>query len=50
MKVRITETLERVVEVESIEEAELMYKRSEIVLDAADHVETEFTEIKEEIC
>lgn len=50
MKVCIRETLERIVEVESVEEAELMYKREEIVLDAEDYVDTEFIEIKEAIC
>ena len=48
MKVKITEILERVVEVDSIEEAELMYKRSEIILDSSDFVGVDFTEVKEE--
>lgn len=48
MKVCIRETLERVVDVESVEEAECMYKRCEIVLDADDYVDTEFIELKEE--
>ena len=48
MKVCIRETLERVIEVESIAEAELMYSRSEVVLDAEDFKSVEFTEVKEE--
>lgn len=45
MRVNIRETLERVVEAESIEDAERMYKSGEIVLDAEDYVGTEFTEL-----
>ena len=47
-KVSVIETLERIVEVkadteeEAIEKVEQMYKDGEIVLDASDHVETEF--------
>lgn len=48
MKVNIREILERVVEVESITEAEIMYKRCEVVLDAEDFKGVEFTEYKEE--
>lgn len=49
MKVNIKETLERVVEVESIEEAEVMYNRCEIVLEADDLKGVEFTEVEEVI-
>lgn len=42
----IRETLERVVEVESVEEAELMWNKSEIVLDADDFKGVEFTVIE----
>lgn len=48
MKVNVRETLERVVEVESMTEAELMYKRCEVVLGAEDFKGVEFTEYKEE--
>lgn len=50
MKVKITETLERIVEAESMEAAEMMYRNSEIILDAEDYVGVEFAEHKEEIC
>lgn len=47
MKVNIKETLERIVEVDSIEEAQLMYNRNEIELDAEDFKGVEFTEVEE---
>lgn len=47
MKVNIRETLERVVEVDSIEDAKRMYKNGAIVLDSEDYVDTEFTEFEE---
>lgn len=47
MFVNIRETLERVVEVESIEEAELKYKTGEFVLDAEDFKGVEFTEYED---
>ena len=48
MLVNIRETLERVVEAESIEDAELEYNSGVIVLDAEDFKGVEFTEYKEE--
>ena len=48
MLVNVRETLERVVEAESIEDAELRYRSGEIVLDAEDCKGAEFTEYKEE--
>ena len=47
MKVRITETLSRVVEAESVAEAAGKYTASEIVLDADDFVGFSVTEEKE---
>ena len=47
MKVRITETLSRVVEAESVAEVADKYAASEIVLDADDFVGFLITEIKE---
>lgn len=47
MKVRITETLSRVVEAESVNEAAEKYSTSEIVLDADDFVGFMITEEKE---
>ena len=47
MKVRITETLSRVVETESVAEAAEKYSASEIVLDADDFVGFSITEVKE---
>ena len=48
MKVRITETLSRVVEAESVAEAAEKYSASEIVLDADDFVGFSITEEKGE--
>lgn len=48
MKVCIREILETVVEVNSIEEAEAMYNRCEIVLEPDDLKCVEFTEYTEE--
>ena len=48
MKVRITETLSRVVEAESVVEVADMYAASEIVLDADDFVGFSITEVKGE--
>lgn len=47
MLVNIKETLERVVEVESVEEAEEKWHKSEIILDAEDFKSVEFVEHKE---
>ena len=47
MKIRITETLSRVVEAESVAEAAEKYSTSEIVLDADDFVGFSITEVKE---
>ena len=46
-KVRITETLSRVVEAESVNEVADKYAASEIVLDADDFVGFSITEVKE---
>lgn len=48
MKVCIRETLERVVEVETVEEAETKWKKGEIVLDYKDFKDVEFTEYESE--
>lgn len=48
MKVCIREILETVVEVESIEEAELMYRRNEVELTAEDLKEVEYIVMEEE--
>lgn len=48
MKVRITETLSRVVEAESVNEVADKYAASEIVLDADDFVGFSITEVKGE--
>ncbi len=48
MKVRITETLSRVIEAESVAEAADKYAASEIVLDADDFVCFAITEEKGE--
>ncbi len=48
MKVRITETLSRVVEAESVAEVADKYAASEIVLDADDFVGFSITEEKGE--
>lgn len=47
MKINIRETLERVVEADSIEVAECMYNRGEIELDAEDFKGVEFTKVEE---
>lgn len=47
MKVNIRETLERVVDVDSIEEAELLYRSGSVELTAEDLKDVEFTEYKE---
>ena len=47
MKVRITETLSRVVEAESVAEVADKYAASEIVLDADDFIGFSITEVKE---
>ena len=47
MKVRITETLSRVVEAESVAEVADKYAASEIMLDTDDFVGFSITEIKE---
>lgn len=46
MLVNIRETLERVVEVESIEEAEKRWGNGEFMLNNGDFKEVEFTEYK----
>ena len=48
MKVVVSETLERVVEAESIEEVERLYRDCKIVLDSEDFIGVEFSELKEE--
>ena len=48
MKVRITETLCRVVEVASMEEAMKLYKNEDIVLDYNDFVGNDFEEVEED--
>lgn len=42
MKVCIREVLERVVDVDSIEEAELLYRTEKVVLDADDMASVDF--------
>lgn len=42
MEITIKETLERTIEVESVEEAVQKYENEEIVLNADDHSSTEF--------
>ena len=48
MLVNIRETLERVVEVENIEEAEIKWNSGEIILTPDDFKGVEFTEYKDE--
>ena len=48
MKVNVRETLEKIIEADSIEEAEVMYNRGEVVMDAEDFKGVEFTEYREE--
>ena len=48
MKVRIVEKLSTVIEVESVEEAEKMYKNREVVLLTDDFKEVEFEEVRNE--
>ena len=48
MKVRIVEKLSAVIEVESVEEAEKMYKNREVVLLSDDFKEVEFEEVRNE--
>ena len=47
MRVKITEILERVVEVDSMEEAKQLYKSCKTVLDYSDFMGVEFTELSE---
>lgn len=47
MKVKITETLERIVEVDSMEEAKQQYKTGKTVLDYSNFIGVEFTELPE---
>lgn len=48
MKVCITETLERIVEGESVEDVRTRYRSGEIVLDADDFTGVEFSEMIED--
>lgn len=47
MKVKIVETLERVITVNSIEEAKRLYKNCEVILEAVDFTGVDFIEVEE---